>query len=73
MSGYSNYEADALREKLAAMTKERDALQAFKVYVHTRLDDAGIPTHPDGFHSKHGCRIGDRLDIALLAGYSGES
>lgn len=23
----------------------------------------GIPTHPDGEHSKAGCRIGDRLDI----------
>lgn len=42
-----------------------DALLKFKEYVHKRLDDAGIPTHPDGEHSKHGCRIGDRLDIAL--------
>lgn len=40
-------------------------LQAFKDYVHGRLDAAGIPTHPDGEHSKAGCRIGDRLDIAL--------
>lgn len=40
-------------------------LQAFKDYVHARLDAAGIPTHPDGEHSKAGCRIGDRLDIAL--------
>lgn len=41
------------------------ALQRFKDYVHKRLDDAGIPTHPEGEHSKHGCRIGDRMDIAL--------
>lgn len=41
------------------------ALQKFKDYVHKRLDDAGIPTHPDGEHSKHGCRIGDRLDMVL--------
>ncbi len=40
-------------------------LQKFKDYVHKRLDEAGIPTHPDGEHSKHGCRVGDRLDIAL--------
>lgn len=42
-------------------------LQAFKNYVHARLDAAGIPTHPDGEHSKAGCRIGDRLDIALTS------
>jgi hypothetical protein len=35
----------------------------FKAYVHQRLDEMGIPTHPDGPHSKEGCRIGDRLDI----------
>ena len=40
-------------------------LQEFKNYVHKRLDRAGIPTDPDGEHSKAGCRIGDRLDIAL--------
>ncbi len=44
---------------------ELAALQKFKDYVHKRLDDAEIPSHPDGKHSKHGCRIGDRLDIAL--------
>lgn len=44
-----------------------EKLRRFKDYVHKRLDDAGIPTHPEGEHSKHGCRIGDRLDIALLA------
>lgn len=42
-------------------------LQAFKDYVHQRLDEAGIPTHPDGEHSKAGCRVGDRLDIALAS------
>lgn len=40
-------------------------LQAFKDYVHKRLDDARIEKEPNGEHSKHGCRIGDRLDIAL--------
>lgn len=53
----------------ASLDQERqrqiNALQKFKRYVHDRLDAAGIPTHPDGPHSKEGCRIGDRLDIAL--------
>lgn len=49
----------------ATLAHEIDKLQAFKDYVHERLDDAGIATHPEGEHSKHGCRIGDRLDIAL--------
>ena len=40
-------------------------LQAFKDYVHKRLDDAGIPTHPEGEHSAAGCRIGDRLDMVF--------
>lgn len=40
-----------------------DKLQAFKDFVHRRLDEMGIPTHPDGPHSKEGCRVGDRLDI----------
>jgi hypothetical protein len=38
-------------------------LQAFKDWVHAYLDGLGIPTHPDGPHSKEGCRIGDRMDI----------
>ncbi len=42
-------------------------LQAFKDYVHARLDAAAIPTHPNGEHSKAGCRIGDRLDIVVAA------
>lgn len=40
-------------------------LQAFKDYVHQRLDEAGIPTHPPGEHSDAGCRVGQRLDIAF--------
>jgi hypothetical protein len=38
---------------------------AFKAYVHERLDAAGIPTHPNGVHSQAGCRVGDRLDILI--------
>jgi len=56
---------EALRAQLATQAAETHALQAFKDYVHQRLDDAGIPTHPEGLHSAAGCRVGDRLDIAL--------
>jgi hypothetical protein len=63
------------RETLGIVEKERDkyraeadALRAFKAYVHQRLDDAGVPTHPDGPHSKEGCRVGDRLDILIDSG-----
>lgn len=52
-------------EATSKIEAERDALMAFKAYVHTRLDDAGVPTHPEGPHSAAGCRIGDRLDIVL--------
>lgn len=42
---------------------ERDA---FKDFVHRRLDAAGVPKEfPDGPHTKEGCRIGDRLDWVL--------
>lgn len=54
-----------IRAHIAALEAELDALQAFKIYVHNRLTLAGIATHPDGPHTKQGCRIGDRLDIVL--------
>jgi hypothetical protein len=57
------YAIDAIRP--APVEEQVAKLQAFKDYVHQRLDEAGIPTHPDGEHSKEGCRVGDRLDIAL--------
>jgi hypothetical protein len=41
---------------------ERDKLQAFKVYVHARLDAAGVPTDPESTHKAEGCRIGGRID-----------
>jgi hypothetical protein len=51
--------------QLAALAKERDALQAFKAYTHERLSGAGIPTHPEGKHSAKGCRVGDRFDLLI--------
>lgn len=49
------------------MRAERDKLQAFKDYVHGRLDAAGVPTDPDSPHKAEGCRIGGRLDILIAA------
>lgn len=55
----------AYRANVERLTREWDKLQAFKDFVHGRLDAAGVPTHPDGPHSKEGCRVGDRLDLVL--------
>lgn len=52
-------------ESIAELKQQIEKLQAFKDYVHQRLDEAGIEKEPNGEHSKAGCRIGDRLDIAL--------
>lgn len=47
------------------VTKQTEKLQAFKDYVHQRLDAAGVEREPHGIYSKAGCRVGDRLDIVL--------
>lgn len=64
--------ADAIREAIGGLNGQiremgarAEKLQAFKDYVHQRLDEAGVPTHPEGPHSAAGCRVGDRLDIAF--------
>lgn len=44
---------------------EATKLQAFKDYVHKRLDDAGVPIDPESPHKEKGCRIGGRLDVVL--------
>jgi hypothetical protein len=54
---------NGLFESLKKANEGEAALLRFKQFVHRRLDEMGIPTHPDGEHSAHGCRIGDRLDI----------
>jgi len=54
--------AETLESELATVTAERDKLQAFKDYVHQRLDDAGVDVDPDSPHKAAGCRIGGRLD-----------
>lgn len=48
-----------------ASAAENQKLQAFKDYVHKRLDDAGVEVDPESEHKEHGCRIGGRLDIVL--------
>lgn len=56
-----------LEAKIFELQLEQAKLKDFKEYVHQRLDQAGIPTHPSGLHSAAGCRIGDRLDFVLKA------
>lgn len=53
----------SMRADAERLTSERDALQRFKDFVHTRLTQMGVMEHPNGKHSAAGCRIGDRLDI----------
>lgn len=60
-------DVDAYTKAAADVESERNALLKFKQYVHQRLDEAGVPTHPNGRPSAEGCRVGDRLDIALSA------
>ena len=56
-----------LQHELDAARAEAAKLQAFKAYVHRRLDAAGVERNPHGPHSAAGCRIGDRLDIVLAS------
>lgn len=46
------------------------ALQKFKDFVHSRLDQAGVEKDPPGEHRDAGCRIGQRLDLVLGASLS---
>jgi hypothetical protein len=55
----------ALEAENAQLKADREKLQAFKDYVHTRLDDAGVPVDPPSAHRDEGCRIGGRLDVLL--------
>ena len=49
-----------------AVIRQRDALQAFKTYVHERLDAAGVPISPEPARTAAtGCRIGERLTWVL--------
>lgn len=52
-------------EDLSVILAHLDALQAFKTFVHARLDRAGVPADPPGEHRDAGCRIGQRLDAVF--------
>lgn len=49
----------------AYVQEEINRLRQFKAYVHSRLDEAGVPHDPPSPHREAGCRIGGRLDIVL--------
>lgn len=63
--GTQCFEMDFMSKNGPSINGEIQKLQAFKDYVHGRLDEAEIPTNPDGPHSEKGCRIGDRLDVVF--------
>lgn len=58
---------DEWRFMVDELVRNVKKLEAFKAYVHQRLDEAGVPTDPDSQHRAEGCRIGGRLDIVLAA------
>ena len=62
---YRDLHIENLNEEISQLNKQLEKLQAFKDYVHNRLDDAGIEKDPESVHKDAGCRIGGRLDIAL--------
>lgn len=48
---------------LLLLAGEAKNLRAFKDYVHSRLDAAGVPSNPDPEKTQEtGCRIGSRLN-----------
>lgn len=54
------------RQDVLALVAEVEKLQAFKAYVHKRLDEAGVPPDPEpAENAKHGCRIEGRLNQVL--------
>lgn len=57
--------AEPLARHALSLLAKCAALQRFKEYVHTRLDNAGVPVDPDSPHRAEGCRIGGRLDAVF--------
>jgi hypothetical protein len=52
------------RETMVVLVKQLGDLQAFKSYVHDRLDAMKIPADPyPAKTDETGCRIGSRLDF----------
>lgn len=55
-------QVDTLKADLLVAVSEKSKLQAFKDFVHRRLDEMGVPKDPESPHRDAGCRIGGRLD-----------
>lgn len=53
---------ESMRADLEAMKGWAEKAEAFKAYVHQRLDAMGVPTDPESPHKAEGCRVGGRLD-----------
>ena len=51
-------------DEVPRMQRDLNAVLGYIAQLN-ELDTAGVPTHPDGPHSKEGCRIGDRLDLVV--------
>lgn len=60
--------AGHITNRLEQLVATNAKLQAFKTYVHKRLDEAGVPENPDpDVTNATGCRIGPRLDLVTSA------
>jgi hypothetical protein len=55
---------DAIENEIEAVLRaEIEKLEAFKTYVHKRLDAASVPRNPEPEeNAKHGCRVEGRLN-----------
>lgn len=67
IAAFDASQIDALATRAHRAEEQVAKLQAFKDYVHKRLDDAGVPADPESPHKAKGCRIGGRLDLVLAA------
>lgn len=54
------------RAKVLALLERAEKAEAFKRYVHGRLDEAGVPADPEPEETmRHGCRIEGRLNYLV--------
>lgn len=54
------------RSDCGLLEKQASKLEAFKAYVHKRLDRAGVPADPEpAENAKHGCRVEGRFNWLL--------
>lgn len=63
----------SLEQSLQAERERTEKAEAFKAYVHRRLDGMGVPADPDPEgNARHGCRIHGRLDFLIARAESAE-